>query len=400
MRRIQPVDIPGGTFHVANRGNRKGRIYEDDHDRVMFDRILAEVKEEYDVDVRCEAQLFTHFHAVVTTPRGNLSDFMERWEGRYAQYYNWRHNRVGHLFQGPFRCTIVEHDLHLFIAVAYLFNNPIESGLVSKPEDWKWSTYAANVGLRRPPAFLSTSWVETLLPTSSLTESQALLRRCMSHARPIEAYLEAVNSDCDVSLRSYISARLKELEQPCSYQKLTRPPLEHLLRKEMTRAELAEAIRVAHETYGYKLKDIAPYAELQPANVSRIYRVHRRAIESSTSRRIQLAANLLDFDSPADADLELRHESAATDAKLCEETVVVLEPKQITAAGVDLARSLIETGDLRDGDDRSAALKQRPPGSAKLKLGDQVDVDRPKPQPIAETAVDPGTEPKTPADIG
>src|ERR1051325_5012591 len=130
MRRKESVDIPGGTFHVMNRGNRKARIYEDDCDRDMFKQILIETKEEYGVDILCETQQVTHFHGVVTTPRGNLSDFMERWQGRYAQYYNCRHDRVGHLFQGPYRCVIVEHDLHLFIATAYLFDNPVVSGIV------------------------------------------------------------------------------------------------------------------------------------------------------------------------------------------------------------------------------------------------------------------------------
>ena len=392
MKRKEAVNIPGGTFHVMNRGNRQQRIFEDECDREVCKRILGEVSTEYSVDVLAETQMFTHFHAVVTTPRGNLSDFMERWEGRYAQYFNVRHRRAGHLFEGPFRCVIVEHDVHLFIATAYVFNNPVKSGLVSAPEGWKWSSYAANVGLVPAPEYISNAWLETLFSTSSLHEAQALLRQCMNAPHPVLTYLDVAAIDCDQVFRSYIADRLEAMEQPCSYRTLSRPPLDVLFPTGLERLAVVERIRVAHEAHGYKLNEIAPYVGLQPANVSRLYRGNRRRNSrrgQSTSRRIEPTPGLLQSDRPTDADLELRHEPATADAELSKEAIIVLEPKKITPAGVDLARSAIEIGELGNGNDRSSTLNQRPSARAKLKLGDEVNVDGPKPQSVTKAAVDP-----------
>ena len=47
--------------------------------------------------------MLNHFHLVLTTLYGKLSEFMAQLEGRFARYSNWRHANVGHLFQGRFR---------------------------------------------------------------------------------------------------------------------------------------------------------------------------------------------------------------------------------------------------------------------------------------------------------
>ncbi len=72
--------------------------------------------------------MVNHFHLVVVTPHGNLSEFMEQLEGRFARYSNWRHGSVGHLFQGRFRDVVIEHDIHLLIALCYVFLNPVSAG--------------------------------------------------------------------------------------------------------------------------------------------------------------------------------------------------------------------------------------------------------------------------------
>jgi len=277
MDLTQCLNIAGATYHVMNRGNRKVPIFVDDRDRRRFNGILIETKAKYHVDFLCGTQQVTHFHAIVTTPHANLSEFMQAWEGDYARYFNSRHGFKGHLFEGPFGRVIIENDLHLFTAVAYVFKNPVVAGMVSRAEEWKWSTYSATAGLG--PAFphLSTTWLETLLPAESLRESQELLRRCMADPRPVQAYLQAVDPTSAAALRSYIFEQLHSLPQPCSYRMLTRPSLGDLFSNLQGRSGLAEQIESAHEAYGYKLAEIAKHLSLHPGSISRIYRATRRA---------------------------------------------------------------------------------------------------------------------------
>jgi REP element-mobilizing transposase RayT len=125
MGRRQRGKIYGGIYHVMNRGNRKALIYEDDRDRRRFLQILIEQKRTYGVNVFAGCELGNHFHAVVSTPHGNLSEFMAQWQGCFARYSNWRHHRVGHLFQGRFRDVLIEHDIHLLIACVTSFSTQL-----------------------------------------------------------------------------------------------------------------------------------------------------------------------------------------------------------------------------------------------------------------------------------
>lgn len=254
-----------------NRGNRKSRIFEDDRDRKRFTRLLLESLERYHVELLIALQMTTHFHAVVTTPNGNLSDFMRQFEGEFARYSNWRHGRVGHLFQGPYRRVRIENDVHLFIAASYVFDNPIEAGLVSSPEAWKWSTYAATVGLAPVPAYLSTDWIQALFPAGALTASQDRLRRCLCDPRHILAYLKAVDPPSEAAVRCYISESRALLPQPSTYRTLTRPPLEELFATTEGRPQRVAAIQLAHKTHGYKLAEIARHLAMHPTAVSKMY---------------------------------------------------------------------------------------------------------------------------------
>ena len=234
--------IPGATYHVMNRGNRKALIFEDDRDRRRFVRILIETKVEYEVEILAGCLMGNHFHLKVLTPHGNVSEFMQQLEGRFAKYFNWRHQRVGHLFQGRFVGVIIESDIHLFTAAVDVCMNPVEAGLLVVLEDWKWSTYAATAGLAPVPEYLSITWLQTLFPSSSLPESQRMFRNCMSQPQPIASFIQMADPTSTVAMRSYVAERLHEVAQPCSCRVLIRPPIEQLLAGSHNKSELANAI--------------------------------------------------------------------------------------------------------------------------------------------------------------
>jgi REP element-mobilizing transposase RayT len=277
MGRNARPKIDGGTFHVMNRGNRKQRIFEDDRDRRRFLRILLEEKETHGVDILAGCQMENHFHLVVVTPRGNLSEFMARFEGRFARYSNWRHGRVGHLFQGRFRDVRIEHDIHLLIALCYVFLNPVSARLVARAEEYKWSSYAMTVGLAPLPPYLSIDWLTALFRPDSVQGSQRLLRSLMSGANPVETYLRQAESDVDAEamrrvLRSFVGEQIQLGMLPRKYRSVLRSELSELVQEESTAQSRAEAIHEAHVVHGYKLAEIARELHLHPSTVSKIFR--------------------------------------------------------------------------------------------------------------------------------
>jgi REP element-mobilizing transposase RayT len=282
MGRNRRDEIVGGIYHVMNRGNRKMPIFEDDRGRRRFLRILLEEKERYGVDLHAGCQMGNHFHLVVGTPHANLSDFMEQLEGRYARYSNWRYGRVGHLFQGRYRRVVIESDVHLLIALCYVFLNPVGARLVARPEHYKWSTYAATVGLAQLPGYLSIDWLRSLFPTDSLAVTQRRFREAMNEADPVAEYLRQDITGVDPDavrrvLRSYVGAQLQLANLPRTYRSALRSGLPDLVQVGMPPLLRSAAIYEAHVVHGYTLAAIARELHLSPAAVSKIFRSVQRS---------------------------------------------------------------------------------------------------------------------------
>ena len=283
MPRPPRLSIHGATYHVMARGNRKQLIFHSDRDRAKFLAIVSNSVERYGALLLAYCLMGNHFHLIVTTPRGNISAFMRQVNGVFTQYSNWRHQRVGHLLQGPFKAVIVENDIHLLTALAYVLNNPVEAGLRPTASAWRWSSFRAAAGLSAAPSFLSLEWLDRLFPASSRAESQHHFETFINGKRDCSSYLDlrvpAVGSETFMErIRSYVGEMLFKRDVPRSYKALFRPSLGELFRDVRSKSERQLVIQRAHAVHGYKLSEIARSLALHPASVSRILCAGRRAI--------------------------------------------------------------------------------------------------------------------------
>jgi putative transposase len=78
MARLLRVQFPGAIYHVTARGNERRLIFRDDTDRRRFLEKLAESKELYAVRLYLVCLMPNHFHLLLGTPGGNLSQCMGR----------------------------------------------------------------------------------------------------------------------------------------------------------------------------------------------------------------------------------------------------------------------------------------------------------------------------------
>jgi putative transposase len=147
--------IENGIYHVFNRGNRKAPIFLEDADFERFLELLHELRRNFGWPFFAFCLMTNHFHLVVETPEGDVSAGMHRASFLYAQYFNRKYLLDGHVFQGRFKTVLIRSDVQLLAAIRYVVTNPVRAGLTAKAEQWKWSSYRATVGIRRPPAFLS-----------------------------------------------------------------------------------------------------------------------------------------------------------------------------------------------------------------------------------------------------
>jgi REP-associated tyrosine transposase len=147
--------MPGLVRHVMSRGNGQMRIFLDDADYRQFIYILGDVVEESEIECLNYCVMSNHYHATLKPSRPNLSEAIRRINSEYAQWWNKRHQRVGHVFQGRFKDQIVETTEYLLTLSRYVVMNPVRAKLVEHPKDWPWSSFCATVGQISTPSFLA-----------------------------------------------------------------------------------------------------------------------------------------------------------------------------------------------------------------------------------------------------
>jgi REP element-mobilizing transposase RayT len=141
MPRATRSFVPGGIYHVMNRGNRRQPIFSTDSDRQLFLGLSREVAIKRSWVVHAYCLMPNHFHAVVETPDADLSEGVQELTGAYAQWFNRLHRFDGHLFQGRFKAVTVESDWHLLELTRYIATNPSRAGLCPAPIYWDWGSY-------------------------------------------------------------------------------------------------------------------------------------------------------------------------------------------------------------------------------------------------------------------
>jgi putative transposase len=135
MARPLRIQFPGAFYHVTSRGNERKAIFRNDRDRQKFLSYLESAHESYGARVHVYCLMENHYHLLLETPRGNLSQILHHVNGAYTTYYNVKRRRSGHLFQGRYRALLVEKESYCQELSRYIHLNPVRAALVEEPED-------------------------------------------------------------------------------------------------------------------------------------------------------------------------------------------------------------------------------------------------------------------------
>jgi len=150
MPRKLRVVVPGSAYHVYARGNDRRAIARDDADFLSLDRLTLKTIRDFRWVCWAYTLMPNHLHLVVEIREANLSQGMQRLLGRYAQLYNERHDRSGHLFQGRFDDRLLDSDRRRANAIEYVLDNPVAAELVASRELWPYTGGVAATW-RTPP---------------------------------------------------------------------------------------------------------------------------------------------------------------------------------------------------------------------------------------------------------
>jgi putative transposase len=132
-------ELPSGYFHITSLGVAGSLIFVDDYDRERFVLQLKEVSKLWGWRGIAWCVMGTHYHLIVEAKREQMSHAVHRLNGLYAQSFNRRHGRRGHLFESRFSSWVIRDEEHLHATIAYVLDNPVRAGLCANAADWLWS---------------------------------------------------------------------------------------------------------------------------------------------------------------------------------------------------------------------------------------------------------------------
>ena len=194
MPRIKRTNVGGYVYHVLNRANARVQIFDNNEDYKLFENILEEAIEKFNVKILAYCIMPNHFHFVLyPEDEGDLSVFMGWVTNTHTRRWHTQKGTVGqgHLYQGRYKSFICQDDNHFLTLVKYVEQNALKAKLVKKAENWKWSSvWRREYGTTKQKKLLSLwpvskpksylSWLNTILPE----EKEEIIERSIIKSNP------------------------------------------------------------------------------------------------------------------------------------------------------------------------------------------------------------------------
>ena len=173
------IIFEGAIYHVTQRAPGKEIVFVEESDYLYFLKLAKETVKKFSLDLFCFSLLPNHLHLCLRTKEANLSKAMKSLFERYANYFNKKYKRKGHVFCGRYRASLCNDESYLLAISIYIHLNPYKAGLCSSLEEYRWSSF----GLYSTKHFSTKTFI-------NYREVLALLSSKMDEAR--EKYVEMI----------------------------------------------------------------------------------------------------------------------------------------------------------------------------------------------------------------
>ena len=248
-RKIRIEDA--GYHHVYNRGVERRVIFDTTQDKEKFLEIVCEVSEHYDFTIHAYVLMSNHYHLLLENQRENLSAGMRQINASYAQYYNKKYRRVGHLWQDRFKSWYIFDDNYLFVLFKYLEFNPIVAKMSKKVGEYDYTL------------------MHDILQNS--------VKACMKNSFVLQWY-DSTNellTSLEIKMTKQEQEKISQFQKEATSFKTNPKKIKHKLKledyfkKEISKADRDKAIQKAWKD-GFMQSEIARYLGLSDAGVSKI----------------------------------------------------------------------------------------------------------------------------------
>jgi putative transposase len=178
--------IPGATYHIMMRGNRKALIFHEPKDYRNFLNILSRSSKKNPFLLHSYCLMNNHIHLLLETIAVPPTAIFQQVNTCYAMYYNKKYDAVGHLFQGRFKAKHVDTPSYLLGVSKYIHLNPVEANLVRQPELYPWSSYPAYL-LKQQNPLVHTGKILSFFPECPQSQYNEFIMRKLNYEEQEQA---------------------------------------------------------------------------------------------------------------------------------------------------------------------------------------------------------------------
>ncbi|KAB2336766.1 transposase [Cytobacillus depressus] len=195
MARKRRVWFPGAKYHITSRGIRKNALFHDDADRKHYLTLLAKTKERYPFILHSYCLMTNHIHLLLETIDTRTGLIMKHLHSNYAKYFNKRNDFTGYVFERRYGAEWIDSASYELDVSKYIHLNPLKAGIVTKLEDYPWSSYRAYM-LKEENPLISTDQILSYFPKPQHKEYEKYLNAGFSdpefdeHGKYIKKELE------------------------------------------------------------------------------------------------------------------------------------------------------------------------------------------------------------------
>jgi putative transposase len=264
------------VYHVTTHSAPGGSVFVDDADRALMLELLGRVLHRFDAQVLAFCLANDHYQLLLFTRQANLSRLMRHLNGVYTQVFNRRHGRLGAVFQGRFKASLVDREALLLDACRYVDLSAQRLRLVRRGADWPWHSQGAHTGVSEAPPWLDVDGLLSHLLRRELRSAADRRRAADRYARLLAA---EPNLDIWAHLRHQIflgdeafAARM--LAQGGAPAPRLRPAGTSLASWRRDDRSRGEALYLAHTQGGVTMTALARELGLSVSRVSRMIASH------------------------------------------------------------------------------------------------------------------------------
>ena len=281
MARPLRIHVPGVVCHVMSRGNNKQEIFTDDTDYARFLELLSSLCDRFDIGCVAYCLMSNHTHLLLRPREKPVSRLMQQLNSIYCQWFNRRHQRVGHVLQGRFKARLVDHDASMVRVLRYILRNPVAAGCTKDPASWRWSSYSATAGLRNAPLWLRVEEVWEMFDDGygppPYEQIRLLIASTLDDLAPLTGLLVG-SAQFAQRLDPHFEPHLADENFIYAERFASRPPLATLIPPHLGGPALHAAVRTAYLRYAYTLREIGELLDHPTSTIwSWVQRAHAEA---------------------------------------------------------------------------------------------------------------------------